>query len=246
MNAARRTDGRNSRSAPRTGIVVASRSGSSRLPGKALLPLRGQSMLLFLLRRIRAVRRADAVLLATTTLPADDALADLARQVDVPVVRGPVDDVVARYVLAAEKAGLDYVVRVTADCPFLDARLLDHCLEHAWNRDFHLATTKGVFPVGLDCEIYPAALMARLHSEGRLDAAEREHLTLRFYNRPEDYEILRIPAPRAWQSSAVLTVDTGEDYARAARLAEELPSAEADTETVLRAYARLFGEEDAH
>ena len=70
MNAARRTDGRNSRSAPRTGIVVASRSGSSRLPGKALLPLRGQSMLLFLLRRIRAVRRADAVLLATTTLPA--------------------------------------------------------------------------------------------------------------------------------------------------------------------------------
>ena len=66
MNAARRTDGRNSRSAPRTGIVVASRSGSSRLPGKALLPLRGQPMLLFLLRRIRAIRRADAVLLATT------------------------------------------------------------------------------------------------------------------------------------------------------------------------------------
>lgn len=231
---------------PRTGIVVAARSGSSRLPGKALLPLRGVPMLLFLLQRIRSVRQADTVLLATTTLPQDDALADLARQAGVPVVRGPVDDVVARYVLAAEEAGLDYVARVTADCPFVDARLLDYCLEYARSRDFHLASTKGSFPVGLDCEIYPAALMARLHRAGRLDAAEREHLTLRFYNRPEDYEILRIPAPEEWKSPAVLTVDTGEDYARAVRLADELPSAGADTEAVLLAHARLFGRVDAY
>lgn len=224
----------------RVGIVVASRSGSRRLPGKAILPLRGVPMLAFLLRRLRPARRA-ALFLATTDLPADDALESLANQEDVPVFRGAENDVVARYVAAAERFSLDTVVRVTADCPFVDAEIVDYCLEQLGQSEaFELATTKTRFPTGLDAEIYGADSMAKLHRDGQLDASEREHLTLRYYNQSERYRIQYIEPMASWPSvGRHLMVDTAADYEFAARLAAALPTGDTSIGAVLRTAAGL-------
>src|SRR3974390_1575647 len=104
------------------GIVVAARIGSTRLPGKALRPLDGIPMIVFLLRRLVPARRATVVF-ATTELPADDMLAGIVAGEGFPVYRGANEDVVARYVGAAERFSLDTVVRVTGDCPFVNAEL---------------------------------------------------------------------------------------------------------------------------
>ncbi len=225
----------------RVGIVVAARSGSQRLPGKALLPLRGIPMLTFLLRRLRSARRA-AVFLATTDLPADDVLEAVSIQEGVPVFRGADADVVARYVAAAEQFSLDTVVRVTADCPFVDAELVDFCLEQVERIEaFDLATTKTRFPPGLDAEIYRADAMAKLHQSGRLDASEREHLTLHYYNYSERYRIQYIDPMASWPSvGRHLTVDTADDYAFAARLAAALPAGDLSISAVLRTAAGLM------
>src|SRR6266852_5431122 len=157
----------------KVGVVVGARTRSSRLPGKALLPVQGIPMISFLLRRLSRCS-GGTVILATTELPADDRLAEVARAEGVPVFRGADADVVARYVDAAERFAFDTVVRVTGDCPFVDAGLVDWCLSHAAKVErFDLATTKGRFPVGLDVEIYPAHLMARLHMEGCLSSVHR-------------------------------------------------------------------------
>lgn len=224
----------------RVGVVVAARSGSRRLPGKALLPLRGIPMLAFLLRRLKPARRAG-VFLATTDLSADDALEALGTEEGVAVFRGAENDVVARYVAAAEHFSLDTVVRVTADCPFVDAELVDFCLEQLERTDaFDLATTKTRFPQGLDCEIYRADGMAKLHRDGRLDASEREHLTLHYYNLSERYRIQYIRPMASWLAvGRHLMVDTAADYEFAARLADGLPADDSSLGAVLRTAAGL-------
>ena len=106
--------------APRVLAVVQARLGSTRLPGKALLPIAGRPMLSHVIARTLAVPGVDETVLATTVSPEDDALVQVARSVGVPAVRGSVDDVLDRFHFALRAHPADAIVRVTADCPLLD------------------------------------------------------------------------------------------------------------------------------
>jgi len=209
---------------------------SSRLPGKALLPLHGLPMVVFLLRRLRGARMGE-VILATTTLAADDQLADTVVAERVPVFRGADADVVARYVGAAKQFGFDTVARVTADCPFVDAELADWCIARTVEFEhFDLATTKGEFPVGLDLEVYRADCMAALDASGQLTAADREHLTLHFYNHPDTFAVRHIAPPPRWtHTERRFTVDTAADYDDAKALTEKMGRAEFPISAMLNA-----------
>ncbi len=207
----------------KVGVIVAARSTSSRLPGKALLPLNRVGMVQFLLRRLKPLQRASLVF-ATTRLAADDALAASVEREGVPVYRGENEDVVARYVAAAAHFGFDTVARVTGDCPFVDAELVDWCIEQTTAFDrFDLATTKGRFPVGLDVEIYAAERMAKLHRSARMSVAHREHLTLFFYDHRDEF-IVRVLEPRTdWPATGrQFTVDTPDDYTKAQAVVAKL------------------------
>lgn len=219
----------------RLGVIVAARTGSTRLPGKVLQPLGGQPMILFLLRRIAASRQADRVLLATTNLPGDDELAKTVEAAGFLVFRGAQNDVVQRYVEAAAMFGFDHVVRVTGDCPFVDAESLDYCIEQARAlAPFDLATTKGHFPVGIDYEIYPASRMAALDRAGVLDAEDREHLTLHLYRRRKEYRLVELEPLAPWRSARSYTVDTPEDYARAQALVAAFNGSSFSIENLVR------------
>lgn len=207
------------------GIIVSARIASRRLPGKALLPLNGRPMVLFLLERLKPLQ-GGKLGFATTDLASDDALAATVADAGVPVFRGSAEDLVARHVAAAAAFGFDTVGRVTGDCPFVNAEMVDYCLEQAAGlAPFDLATTKTAFPVGLDIELYPTALIQRLHHEANLTGEEREHLTLHLYRGGFDVRLLQ---PRAdWPAtSQTFTVDTREDYERAAALAGRFAGAE--------------------
>jgi spore coat polysaccharide biosynthesis protein SpsF len=209
----------------RIGVVVAARTGSTRLSGKVLRPLGGKPMILFLLERIRHSRASDAVLLATTQLSADDELAEIVAAAGFPVFRGADNDVVHRYVHAAEAHGLDCVVRVTGDCPFVDAESLDYCLARAdAQTPFDLASTKGHFPVGIDYEIYSASTMKTLHESGDLEAEEREHLTLFMYRNEARFRLVHLEPRPEWRTNSTFTVDTLEDYRRARGIVDRLGS----------------------
>jgi spore coat polysaccharide biosynthesis protein SpsF len=209
----------------KVGVIVAARTGSSRLPGKALLPLAGMPMVLFLLRRLIPVQGAQLVL-ATTTLAGDDTLAQTVADAGVPVFRGDPADLVRRYCDAAAQFGFDTVVRITADCPFVEAALVEHCLQQAQEiEQWDIATTKGQFPVGLDAEIYPASLMQRLHDVAPLTAEDREHLTLHLYQ--NNYAVAQLVPPADWPASSdAFTVDTQQDYELATQIVASFGSAD--------------------
>lgn len=212
----------------RVGAIVAARFSSTRLPGKAMRDIRGLPMLAFLLRRLKSSTSATVVF-ATSNTSDDDVLAVVAKDEGIPVYRGSLDDVVSRYVEAASYFGFDSVVRITGDCPFVNGELVDFCVETARRHgSFDLCTTKGLFPVGLDAEIYNSEQMALLSRSGLLSAQHREHLTLYFYEHSSDFDIVPIEPPTSWAiADRQYTVDTPTDYERAVRLANQF-----DTPTV--------------
>src|SRR5690242_12761537 len=109
-------------------VVIQARMGSSRLPGKVLMDLGGRPALALQLERLRPLQ-VDHVTIATTTEPRDDVLVDLARDHGVDAVRGPEDDVLARFAVAVDRFDPSSVVRLTADCPLTDPALVGEVLE---------------------------------------------------------------------------------------------------------------------
>ena len=184
------------------GVIIAARMGSRRLPGKALLPLKGIPMISFLINRLKSSKKISKMILATTKLPEDDLLPRTAEHDGISVFRGDRDDVVKRFVKAAEAFNMSYVVRVTGDCPFVDGASLDFCLEKCDRlSDFDLVTTKGNFPIGIDYEIYKSETMYQLHKTS-LTLDEREHLTLPIYKRKHIYKIIRLNPPNSWPKTS--------------------------------------------
>src|SRR5688572_8897689 len=110
-------------------IIVQARMTSTRLPGKVLMDLAGRPMLARQIRRLKDCRCADDIVVATTTNATDDPVVALADAEGVRWFRGSEDDVLSRYVGAAREANADMIVRITADCPLIDAELTDQVIE---------------------------------------------------------------------------------------------------------------------
>ena len=155
-------------------------------------------------------------MLVTTTISADDFLVDIANNEGIDTFRfDPVlgrNDVLGAYSEAAQKYQYDYMIRVTADCPFVDGQSLDLVLAQAQAMDnFDLLTTKPSFPHGIDYEICPVSLLTRINQQAESDE-EREHIFNYIYNREEQFEIVRVSPPPELLFADNFFLDTAEDY----------------------------------
>lgn len=177
----------------RVGAIVQARMGSTRLPGKVLARVAGRPLLEHVVRRTRAARLLDEVLVATTTSAEDDEIVRWCEENGVPSYRGSVDDVLDRYCSAARRREYDPVVRITADCPLIDPALIDHAIEayQEGNHDYVTNALEPTFPDGLDVEVFSAAALQTAHQEARL-ASEREHVTAFIINHPERFRMLNL------------------------------------------------------
>jgi spore coat polysaccharide biosynthesis protein SpsF (cytidylyltransferase family) len=155
--------------------------GSTRLPGKVLADIAGRSMLEWVLTRVARAAGVNEVVVATTTLTEDNVVQESGDQLGVRVVRADPFDVLGRYVVAAREAEADVVVRVTADCPFIDPELITSVVERVLGAgppiDYVSNTIEPrTFPRGLDVE---AMTRRALLEADRLDSdpESREHVT---------------------------------------------------------------------
>ena len=173
----------------RIGAVVQARMGSTRLPGKMLMELDGHPALDYLLERLRHAETLDAVIVATSIEPADDAIAGHCAAAGVACHRGAHDDVATRLLEAAEAAGLDALVRVNGDSPLLDQALVDRGVRlfRQGGRDLVTNVHPRSFPRGQSVEVIDcAALRAALL---RLSGQDREHVTSGLYRDPAELTI---------------------------------------------------------
>jgi spore coat polysaccharide biosynthesis protein SpsF len=199
------------RSRTRVLVVVQARMGSTRLPGKVLEDLGGMPVLEWVLRGCRAARLVDDVVVATSTEPADDAVERVARDLGVAAVRGSEDDVLSRFVLALDEHPADAVVRVTADCPFVDPDLVD-AVVGAWlgvpGLDYVSTVLVRTLPHGLDVELVSAAALRRVGEVAT--GHHRVHVTSGVYTAPDEFAVMGLSfAPDA--SDIRVTLDTPDD-----------------------------------
>lgn len=206
----------------RAGIITQARMGSTRLPGKIMLRAGGRTLLDLQADRLAA--SGFPLLVATTTAPADDAVAAWCRGRDLPCFRGSEEDVLSRFLGCAREHGLDAVVRVTSDCPLIDGRLVGRAarryLEAGDPRLYLSNVVRRTFPRGLDLEVFSAELLEEAGREARSPAL-REHVTTWMRgNLPGDVRHEHLLAPDD-ASGYRLTVDEPADLELIRRLVEE-------------------------
>jgi spore coat polysaccharide biosynthesis protein SpsF len=192
----------------RAAILLQARMGSARLPGKSLAPLEGRSMLAHCVDRLRA-RSELPVVVVTTTGREDDVLATEAARLDVQVVRGPADDVLARYVLAATTLGLSDLIRATADNPAVDMDAPRRTLELLRRTGAGYVLEHGL-PYGAAVEAVSCAAL-RYADLLATEPYDREHVTP-LLRRDRRFVALDALAPTALRRPELrFTVDTAED-----------------------------------
>lgn len=204
------------------GIIIQARTGSTRLHNKILLPFYGEQRIIdILISNIKEACPDKAIVLATTHRPQDDVLAEVARRAGILCYRGDEDNVLDRFIRAAETFGIDRFVRVCSDNPFLrpdsfrvffkehDARPADYI---AYGFADGRPTIKS--HLGLFAELTTTDALRRAATATQ-EKLYIEHVTIYLYTHPEAFSVRLLPLPRELEGRFDLrfTLDTAEDFA---------------------------------
>jgi len=197
----------------RIGIIVQARMGSTRLPGKVMLPVEDKPVLQHIIERLKECKFAAEIIIATTNKERDDIIVDLAKANGVKYFRGSEEDVLSRYYFAAKENDLDVVVRITSDCPFVDPSIIDAMIREFLNDqsyDYLSNCQPRTFPRGLDVEIFTFKALETNFAKAK-ESFEKEHVTPYFYQHPGQFVLKSYNSPIDY-SDYRLTLDTDEDY----------------------------------
>ena len=203
--------------------IIQARMGSTRLPGKVLMDLAGEPMLARVVRRSRRATLLTDVVVATTTKPADDAIADACARYGWPCYRGSEDDVLDRYYQTAQVFKAEVVARITSDCPLIEPSVVDRTVKEFLDRQPGVDYAcnfmpQRTFPRGLDVEVMNRDALSRAWRDDR-DPAWREHVTLYIRRHPELFRLHGVMNDVDY-SDMRWTVDESADLDLARRLYE--------------------------
>lgn len=217
---------------------------SQRLPGKSLIPIGGRPIVDWVAARAGSSVRTDSVVFALPDAPTSDVLADHLERRGCSVVRGPEDDVLGRYLLAAEESSADVVIRTCADRPLVDARVIDATIaEHLRGSDdgltfSHRPWGAEAWDYGFGVEVFGRATLVELGDRATM-RRHREHVTLLLYEEaPERVRPLVVPEPLRGRMSGGrrFDVDRPDDVDRLEVLVAGLPVDAGSAEILARAY----------
>lgn len=203
-------------------IIIQARMGSSRLPGKVLMPLGESSVLDYVVTRCRKVTPIIDVIVATSRNELDDPIVEWCRKAGVFCFRGSEEDVLTRFIEAAYMYNPDYVMRVTADCPFID---YDSAMEAiqvmvAKPSDLLAYSNYSLFPRGLPIELIAYSALRHINNSGP-ELRHREHVTYYANEYPDKFTRTFIEVPPALRYPQLrITLDTVEDYKLCLAVAE--------------------------
>ena len=116
--------------------IVQARMGSTRLPNKVLRPINGIPMIGLLLTRLALSTELDQIIVATSLDPRNEPLVRYVKERGFACEQGSENDVLDRFVRAADSHDVDVVVRITGDCPLVDAGLVDEAITFFKTHDY--------------------------------------------------------------------------------------------------------------
>ena len=158
--------------------VTQARIGSSRLPRKVLLKINDKSLLEYHLQRAMQSQKVNKWIVATTDESDSDLIVAIANQLQIQSYKGSLNDVLDRFYQSVKNENPDYVVRVTSDCPLLDAKLIDEVVQFCTENqlDYYSNVLQEVYPDGLDVEVFSFKALENAWQNATA-VADREHVT---------------------------------------------------------------------
>lgn len=224
-------------------VIVQARLGSSRLPGKVLMPLGGIPVIDRVLQQLSFSHRASKIIVATTLSSKDDPLVEHLNSRGVPCFRGSEHDVLDRYYQCARSCGAYVIARITADCPLIDPYVLDQVIESFKRERVMYASNvePATFPDGLDVEVLSFEALEWSWMEARLPS-EREHVTQFVRKHPEWFPRITLESMTPLDHHR-WTLDELSDHRFLSDLVRELPvtNGPVTMEMVLSTIERLPG-----
>jgi spore coat polysaccharide biosynthesis protein SpsF len=197
-----------------TVAIIQARHTSTRLPGKMLLPLAGRPVITHIVNRARAVPGIDRICVSIPEGEHQAPLADyIATLDDVHLSRGPEEDLLHRFAIAARETNARTIVRLWGDCPAIDPDLIGVMLDafRAADADWAYLSDQSGYPLGNECQAISRAALDAAAAEATT-ATDLEAVHAYLARDPERFKKCTVKRPGAEPSGLQMLLDTGNDY----------------------------------
>lgn len=200
--------------------IIQARTGSTRLPGKVLYPLNGQPALEHVVTRTAHADSVTDVVVATSTEPQDDVIAQYAPAFGADVIRGNESNVLSRFKRAVEEFDPDVVLRITGDCPLISPTFIDAAIDRLRNGaiDYVTVGLDRTFPRGVTGEAFTVESFTRMREQAN-QPRHREHVTPYYREHPEKFQLYNLESSEVFEEPYLqnrtdlrLTLDEPADY----------------------------------
>lgn len=205
--------------------TIEARMGSSRLPGKVLLPLGGKTVLEILIDRVARARYIDQIVVATTINVADEAISKLCEKLNVACFRGSEEDVLDRVLNAAYAQQADLICELMGDSPLIDPLLIDNAITSHLSGNYDYTSNflfENTFPLGFAVQVFPTTVLAKV-AELTQDPVDRSHVSCFIYHNPRLFKLQGVKANiDTFAPDIRFALDTQEDYQLITKVFDEL------------------------
>lgn len=192
-------------------VLIQARCGSTRLKNKVLMPLAKIPALLWSVKGIQRSKYIDEVVVVTSMEKENLQIVKLCAEHDIRIFVGSEEDVLDRYYQAAKLFQPEYVIRITGDCPLIDAGLLDLAIEQLKEETDYMGMLSETFADGLDIEIFKFTALKKAWKDAALKS-QREHVTQYIIHHPEIFQLQDFVSPVGNFGEKRWTLDEPEDY----------------------------------
>ena len=195
------------------GAIIQARNKSTRLPGKIFKDIEGKPLLQRVIERVERAERIDQVIIATTRTCEDESIVEFAKKNGFKYIQGSEEDVLSRFVLARDAANIDFIVRITSDCPLIAPEIIDKAIEQFFKDkiDYISNVIKRSFPRGLDVEVFSKEVLRKTNQLAK-EKRHREHVTTFICENPQIFKIGHLIAEGVLKRTDIrLCIDTEED-----------------------------------
>ncbi|MEA3458493.1 MAG: glycosyltransferase family protein [Candidatus Thermoplasmatota archaeon] len=195
--------------------IIEARMGSSRLPGKVLLPLGDKPVLERLIERVSRSRYLNTIIVATTEKDADQPIVGLCERIGVSCFRGSEDDVLDRVLKAAKSVDADIICELMGDSPLLDPILIDNTITAHLAGGYDYTSNffpENTFPMGFAVQVFPVSVLEKA-AKLTQNPIDRVHVSCFIYHNPKLFTLQGVCANlHTYAPDLRLSLDTGSDY----------------------------------
>jgi len=179
--------------------IIQARMGSTRLPGKIMYNVCGESLLSLMIKRIKNAKKLDKIIIATTNNPNDDVIVNFCKSNKIDFFRGSEHDVLSRYYETAKKFQSNIIIRLTSDTPLLDPKTIDSVVEQYEKNNYDYVSNQFPFPRtypdGTNVEVFSFNLLKEMYEKAK-NPSDREHVTTFVSMQPKLFKIFRVDYPK--------------------------------------------------